>query len=374
MKGVAICLAAGVAVTLQGCGGGSTTTQKPGPTPPPTTTPAPGPAPEPTPSGPDGQFTGPEAETYLNDLYMGFDPDDDTSPLGVTVNMQSGSDFHFFCGGSCYEGHADCRISTSVVNKHVQISQSDNYVQTMDRPVGLVFNQSAVESQFTKCSYVYDGASFTKLNLGCGCAALGTGCGNVMSAYSNFDCAYSDNFDANACTNACQASNSTLPCMQADPTTEDVEPCYCKSDHLSQKFPNYDVDASNVPQCYYKGPAFYPGTTTASETREMLTRRMTSQVTNHSYDTERYKPEYWNEVVLDANVVLEALQAKAAAVVVAIVYAPTFKQLAQALADNMKTQYNMSMPVPVILFDTTVNVTTTPPYVYEATAVESVTV
>lgn len=72
--------------------------------------------------------------------------------------------------------------------------------------------------------------------------------------------------------------------------------------------------------------------------------------------------------------VLEALQAKAAAVVVAIVYAPTFKQLAQALADNMKTQYNMSMPVPVILFDTTVNVTTTPPYVYEATAVESVTV
>jgi len=310
----------------------------------------------------------------MNDLYMGFDPDDDTSPTGVTINMQGSDDFTFYClanGTGCNEGYADCRISTSIYNKHMLVSEDGMYQVTMDRGQGIVFNQSAVLSQYLKCSYVYDGASFNKVYGGCGCAALGAAdCGSTMSAYSNHDCPYIADFVSNTCINACEQNTSM--CVEADTTTERVEPCYCSSPHLDGIYPGYDVDSTLQSQCYFKGPAFGGGT---DETRDMLKRRVTSQETNGGIEDvtgegERWKQGYWNELVLDANVVFEVLRRKPAEAIVAFVYLKgdvVAKAKAATMAASMQYDYSMQQPVPLIAFDTTVNVTETAPYSFEST-------
>jgi len=309
----------------------------------------------------------------MNNLYMGFDPDDETSPTGVTINMQGSDDFTFFCaanGTSCHNGYADCRISTSIYNKHMLVNEEGKYQVTMRRGQGIVFNQSAVLSQYLKCSYVYDGASFTKLYGGCGCAALaGEDCGNVMSAYGNHDCPYTADFVANTCINACEQNTSM--CVEADTTTENVEPCYCNSPHLAEQYPSYDEDSTTQSQCYFKGAAFGGGT---DETRAMLKRRVRSQATNGGTEDvagegERWKQGYWNELVLDANVVFEVLNRRPAEAIVAFVYKkddPVAKANAATMAASMQFDYHMQQPVPLIAFDASVNVTETAPYSFES--------
>jgi len=157
--------------------------------------------------------------------YMAFDPDDDTSDLGVTVDMRPNGVFDFFCstnGSSCFKGDADCRVSASLMNNRVMITEENRFAGIMSRTQGIVFNQTTVETRLAKCSYVYDGATDRRLNGGCGCGALGQAeCSDIMSAYYDRDCAFSDTFDANACRESCQA-NDTATCIQANPTSERV--------------------------------------------------------------------------------------------------------------------------------------------------------
>lgn len=395
MKGVAICLAAGVAVTLQGCGGGSTTTQ-PGPTPPPTTTPAPGPpapAPDPTPTGPDGQYNGADAAEYLNNHYMDYDPDNDASHMGVAINFRGDDKFQFFCsvnGTTCYLGKADCRTSAALMNKRLMITEQDTMKTFSAQKVGIAFNMSSVERQLHKCSYVYDGATDRKLNMGCGCGSLGTDSCDVVSAFDNNDCALANpwnSFVTQDCMNACYNDEST--CIKAAPGTQNVEPCYCSSTDLEDKWPDYNMNSTIQGQCYFKAKNFYTGVngtgteTSTDETRDMLKRRMTSQVTPTAFEdageeTPRYKPEYWNEIVLDGFRIFQMLDGDFPAhLVVAIVYdkqdavAP---ESAQRMANEMKENYNMQQPVPIIAYDLTVNVTTTGPFEFQGSAAETVTV
>lgn len=308
---------------------------------------------------------------------MAFDPTDDTSAMGVTINMADA--FEIFCGvngSTCFEGRADCRISASIYNKHMMISESNKFVPTMSRHSGVVYSPEAVENQLAKCSYAYDGSSDQKLNGGCGCGALGPAgagaCDDVMSAYFNHDCAWSATFDADACRNACRASDSTGACLQATPQTEKVEPCWCSSGHLANVWPNYDQNAAEgQDQCYFKGPAFYPGSG-EQETRAMLKRRFESQQTNGSIQQNDlsanisvYKPEKWNEIVLDGKVAFDMLNTNPESVVIAFVYQKDDTpglNFAQAMQTQFLEQY--SVTIPLVAFDTHVDVSTTPPFVF----------
>jgi len=83
----------------------------------------------------------------------------------------------------------------------------------------------------------------------------------------------------------------------------------------------------------------------------------------------RYKPGYWTEVVLDGRVLFQILNAKPAHAIVAFIYDKdnaVGKLNAQALASRMQTEYGMQEPVPIIAFDTTVDVTETEPFSFES--------
>lgn len=393
MKGVAICLVAGVAVTLHGCGGGSTTTVKPGP---PTPTPAPGPpapAPDPTPTGPDGQYSGEDAAKYLNNRYMDYDPDNDATHMGVAINFRGDSDFTFFCsvnGTGCFMGKADCRTSAALMNKRLMITEQDTMRTFAGQSVGIAFNMSSVEAQLHKCSYVFDGATDRKVNMGCGCGSLGTDSCDVLSAYDNNDCALANpwsSFVAQTCKNACYNNEST--CIKAAPDTQNVEPCYCSSTNMQFQWPDYNMDSTTQGQCYFKAKNFYTGVngtgteTSTDETRDMLKRRMTSQVTPTTHEdvgeaTPRYKPAYWNEIVLDGWRIFQILNGDYPAhLVVAIVYdkADVVAPLnAQNMANQMKENYGMQQAVPIIAWDATVNVTETGPFEFQGSAAETATV
>jgi len=305
---------------------------------------------------------------------MAWNPDDDESHVGVTIDMRPDDKFEFFCranGSTCYNGNGDCRISASIANNRVMITNTSRFAGVMSRTQGIVFNQTTVDTRLAKCSYVYDGASDRRLNGGCGCGALGgADCHDVMSAYTNNDCAASDSFDANACQNACRSNSSD--CMKANPTTQMVETCYCESPHLHA---DYDKDSTLTSQCYFKAPNFF-NSTGADETRNMLKRRLESQFAtpvNEPLDANktmfRYKPEYWTEVVLDGEVMFETLRSKPAHAIIAFIYDKANavgKLNAQTMARTMQAEFNMTKPVPVVAFDSTVNVTETAPFSFES--------
>lgn len=305
---------------------------------------------------------------------MAWDPDDDTSNMGVTIDMRPDDKFEFYCGtngSTCYNGGADCRISAAIANNRVMITNTSRFAGIMRRTQGIAFNQTTVETQLAKCSYVYNGASYGRLNQGCGCGALGGNCSDVMSAYYNNDCAYSSSFDAAACTAACETNSSE--CMKANPATHNVETCYCSSPHMRA---GYNENTTLESQCYFKAPSFFSGTDTTDETREMLKRRIQSQaaepvneVVNPKTGETRYKPEYWTEVVLDAMPMFEILNSKPAHAIVAFIYDKANavgKVNAQKMADRMQTEYHMKQPVPIVAFDSTVDVTKTAPFSFES--------
>jgi len=251
------------------------------------------------------------------------------------------------------------------------MGENSNFANGLNRNAGIVFNQATVESQMSKCSYVYDGATDRRLNGGCGCGADGAAsCANVLCAFNDNDCAYSDPFDTNVCRQHCQ--NGDPECVNATPDTYYVETCYCSSPHL---VPGYDTASTLTPQCYFKAPNFYNGTSSSDETRDMLKRRVQSQwahpVNEPVGDQTRYKPGYWTEVVLDGRVVFEKLNSRPAEAIVAFIYKKNdavAKLFATTMAQTMQTEYGMTQPVPLVAFDTTVNVTTTPPFSFESSS------
>merc|ERR1711871_119386 len=163
-----------------------------------------------------------DAMAMLNTMYLGFDTDDDSSPVGVTMSMAADKhDFssNLYCADvvdtDCYEGRADCRMSCSLLNHKVMISEHDNGVYAvpgMEREVGYVFNQTLVETYFGKCAMIYDGASMHSYNGGCGRGARGTpNCTDPKSAF----------FDQ------CEDHPPAHTCAREDP---EVENWMCKCD------------------------------------------------------------------------------------------------------------------------------------------------
>lgn len=287
---------------------------------------------------------------WMNNLYTGYNPDDDTSPLGVTIQMHE--DFNFYCGEGCFNGNADCRVSASIYNHRVMVTQKSNSIAITTVNAagsGMLFNQTAVETKLAKCSYQFDGATFNRLNQGCGCGAGGSmDCDDPMSAFNNVD------------------PESNKPATGSSPH---VTRCSCESPLA------FKATKTTDEQCYWKGPAFYlPDGASDDGTRKMLAQRVAnSEGEEQIGNIVRVKNEFWNEVVIDGKVLLEELQRDAVRTIPAMVYqkgSAAAKEQAVVLAKEMASQYHLAAPVPVIAFDKEKDVSTGGPFVFEGCAAD----
>jgi len=354
MKGMLVMFSvAGVAMLLHGCGGDT-----PAPTPaPPATTGTTTTTPLPFRTKP---MTSQEAADYLNKLYLGFSEADQTTQIGVTISMAaqvSGFFANIFCSQffnpdvngytTCFKGQADCRMSTSTLS-HGWMTDSNTKGKLASfggRSVGYVFNQTMVEQKWTKCSYIWDGASFRLYNRGCGDGAPSVECGPTETNAFNNKCgadldhtctADDDEIKRKICV-------GTLPGGTAPvPTRHDTEP-----------------------ECFFPGPAFdYHGQSDfkfgQDYTREMAKQRLKY---NDGSDKEGPNTEKNNEVVLDEELLIHDIWQNPITAIPAIVYTKKTnknglnKKYAQGIRDDLCKAYgceqNGGGVIPLVMIDDT---------------------
>jgi hypothetical protein len=287
----------------------------------------------------------------LNALYTAFDEDDPTSGNGVTIRMTD--DFTMWCGTGCDNGQADCRVSASVYNHKIMLNhETRNVAVTMSRDAGIVFNQTAVETVFGKCSYMYDGATFHRVNRGCGCDSDVPYCGNHGSPWNNEDCDWAGNP---------RTWNQPVPgsCHPNTATSPDV--VQCRYD-VNQKHPIPDGGLSQLSTTAIQ--PFWPGVAlngtegkVEDQLRGMLLSRIENQAAIPTEDVHeahlRYKQEYWNEIILDAEVLTNALNADPRAAVAAFIYVRGHgpgRDKANRMSQKAVQDYG-GPPIPVIELD-----------------------
>jgi len=318
-------------MTLQGCGGA-------GPTP--SSTPTPAPTPAPTVHHKTQPMSASAMVDYLNKQYMGFDETDPASPIGLVASMASQpSSFYknIFCSvqpnplgnTSCSEGRTDCRMSASLYNHKMLISsKTGSPLLGLSRATGYVFNHTLVENQVGRCSYVWDGASDKKYNVGCGGGAPGD-CGSNTSAF------------ADICPSTGKICTATDPesvrgyCKGYLGGTEEVPPTHEGHDQCS--FPGPAID--------YRRQAGWKAAT--SYMRDMATNR--TKFSNGS-DSEGPNVEKWNEVVIDERLLLPLIDYDPAVAIPAFLYVsgpPQNKQMAQAMRDEF-CKFNSVDKIPII--------------------------
>jgi len=276
----------------------------------------------------------------MNSLYMGFDPRDDSSPLGVTISMQN--EWAIYCsevGVGCYQGHADCRFSASLYNHNMMLDRKSHGIKiTMSRVAGIVFNQTEVEKSIGKCSYMFDGASFNRYNGACGCGATSFECDNPHSAFGNI----------------CPSTGKTCK-------VEDQEVAQCSCEVMPE--PN----RSDVTQCYWSGAGMdrHRVQPHADQTRKMVKARLRHQDGSDSSD----RLEYWNEVVVDEHLMLERLRADPVPVIPAFVYLKGNSagiKFARKMRDDYALEFSVRAEIPLVALDPSVDVTTGHgPFVFE---------
>lgn len=253
----------------------------------------------------------------LNEMYMGFNASNDSSPLGVTVSFAGDtSEFgkNLFCHGyvntSCFNGNNDCRMSTAMINHLVMTQQQDSgrkVAPLMNRAVGYIFNQSLTENYFGKCAYLYDGADSLNVNLGCGASApIPADCDNKQSAFYN------------QCSS--DGGNSYHTCIRSDP---EIEGMLCKSAaDVSPPYGTIDPPQhKNDRTCIYEMPALIvddPSTWTAPENptnhlRDAMKQRVQGdEITNQQQE--------WNEIVVDERLLIPRIEYDPTHTILAFVY------------------------------------------------------
>jgi len=285
------------------------------------------PASQPVPSLDIHAACGADESCIVNELnlqYMAFDENDPNSVLGVTIRMTD--DFSIWCGGACFNGFADCRVSASIYNHRVMTRHGSNdVVVTMGRDSGIIFNQAAVEATLGKCYYMYDAATFTRVNRGCGCPAHHNGCDQPDSAFASL--ATGMHPDADEC--ACDSQNPRIPTPER--TTDQM--------------------------CFWRGPSFDTnGGHTDNQLRDMVMQRIANQegATEDVGESHlRYRQEYWNEIVMDGALMQEEIRSDPRSVVTAFVYV-TGHHGGRNKANRMSQQVVEDFggpPIPVIEID-----------------------
>jgi len=292
----------------------------------------------------------------LNELFTGFDPNDPTKPVGVTVKMmafreQAGIE----CGHTCHGG-PNCRVSASVYNSWMPIHPDNTSALSMEgRIFGVVYNQSRVEKEFGKCSYMYDASSWGRVNRGCGCGSKMQGNCDVEDApFKNQDCKYAPNDPAHwkPLNGTCKTNTESSP---------NVETCWCHSQHRQADTPTAAEQTTTSQQCYFRGPAMYPPHGSfESELREMALARLANQQFNETLEdgTVRIRSAYWNEVMLDGKLLKRKLRKEQARKsIVAIVYIRGMggEPEAELVRSDMRERYGKPS-IPIIEADTSLDV------------------
>lgn len=263
-----------------------------------------------------------EAADYLNDLWTGYDENNDTSPLGVTLTLLNPGSTSFysniFCGPfndpwnpfakknhtGCHVGGADCRLSTSIYShKYILEEKSKMIWPALQRMEGVAFNQERIENRYAKCSYLWDGATQNKKFRGCGPGG-GADCSVSTSAFAN-KCA-----DGKTCTwdspdvkaVACQGygGQSPPPAHFAD------NPCFFPGPAIA-----YGEETLCGDSCTWQGKA------SDNKLRDMIKWRMKY---NNGSDGTSGNIRRYNEVVLDQLLMLPDMQSDPASVVTAFLF------------------------------------------------------
>jgi len=343
MLSVPACLAAALAaaMTLQGCGKPDTTTT--------TTTSMPTPPPTPSPTPAPGQpWDGKSLAALMNQEFHSYTPKDNSSGIGIYLRLTE--DPKIYCGGECYAGKPDCKISGMILNDKQMVHHDTGSIATsFGKATAWYINTTLVRTKLAKCSFTWDGGTDAKLNGGCGCHVDASSCSDPA-------CAYFDKCDGQKCSN----------------NSKQVYTCECANQPQS----GWPKSWEQGPVCFWKGPAFYPPAgRSADETHTMLDQRVMFQ----SNPGQQPLPDnyiQWNEMVLDGNLLLEEMERDPVATMPAIVYIPDVhgkpyavnaaKQMAQQL---QKLHPKMTKPVPIIMVDTKVDARQpgSKPFVFEGT-------
>jgi hypothetical protein len=332
-----IILAMGISLLLHGCGGGggggggatttTTTTQLV----------------VPSRSKP---MTSTMAAAYLNKLYLGkFNQSDTTSPLGVTISMAAQtrnfnenlfcSQIHgapFYIDGKqtkCFNGQADCRMSACLINNEWMISNRTKALTPFGkRAVGYVFNQSLVESKWTKCSYIWDGASANNYNRGCGAGAPGNSC-EKDSGIAFYD--------------ICPDSKKTCTAQDSN-----VKRAVCQIPSLAAYGGETPVPTTHdgQTQCVFPGVAFdfhgqfdyKPG---KDHTHDMVQYRLQYNFGKGSKiaDVDVVNIELNNEIVIDEKLLIPDLWEDPVAAIPAFIYAKSNQVIAKEEVSTMRDQF-----------------------------------
>lgn len=234
------------------------------------------------------------------------------------------NDFKLYCGdfpGSlktqCYKGQADCRTSSSLYNKRMMIDRRfDGVMITMSRTTGVIFNTSMVQTKLGKCSYQFDGASFNRLNGGCGCGSPGmANCSDHRSAFYDLDPATYTSGDMSATGGKLCTDESTA-----------VSSCNCEN---VQDKPTRPEQV----QCYWDGVALYKDHK-QDQTRKMIAQRIQNE--GDAYDL----LSAWNEIVVDNHVLNQELERDPAPAIPAMLYVknPDGNVAATQIAKRTATQ------------------------------------
>lgn len=212
----------------------------------------------------------------LNALFTAWDPDNDTSPLGLLLSL--GSPLNTPCN-ECDSAHAasDCRVSTALLNHKVSVP-GRNMLFQLGNIGGFVYWPETV-APMIMCSYGMDGATDGRANHGCGCeisSACGGHAAECPSACENY----------NPQTGGPFARNSSM-----------LTSCHCT--------PGEGLDQ----HCFWEGPSFYYGEGT-DELRSMVKQR---------YESMDKAATAWNEVVVSSVAHDRSLKQDAAGLIAAFV-------------------------------------------------------
>jgi hypothetical protein len=304
-----------------------------------------------------------DAMQELNELYMGWHQHNKSTKYGVTIRfiqtghiMEEGHHW-YYCHDSCTQGFNDCRVSASLLNNQTmvcrgdcKVDQDDNtsypaYAQgAMHTSIGVAFNQTYVENEVGKCYYQFDGSSTYRYNHGCGCGAnndVMTDCKSPQSPYNNID---------------------PKTGKQMDSSSAEVADCHCGDGRLAKPMPKTTLQS----QCYWKGPAFDTSAGDGiNELSNMMDQRMSNQ---HGYDVvqaqNRSRLAYWNEVVIDGDLLTQQLAVDPSVAITAVIWMMTGNRLldkntfsyANKLAEYFRTAYGFTSAPAVVALDQRVDV------------------
>lgn len=301
----------------------------------------------------------------LNAAYSGFDPSNDTSPLGVFVHV-SGSQTEVSstepyitkCKPNCLFNYvSECRVSTTLLNRANGYMQNDwafmkakcaalpelcnvtvgiwpgtgNSADSFYSTPGLLY-AGPVPEKATKCAYAFDASSDMRPNRGCGCSINKPNC---APSNPNWPCPNGHN----ACTD--QDPLSKLHKITASSAV--VEACQCaKMGETESTDPTWQGATTATVKCLWQGPQFFHG-----RGQDELRRALKQQ---HNFVKIATDP--WNEFVLDGEALNAAIAADPAHAVTAIFYPLTSAcekahcaDAAHAVQENYKKRYGVNLPI-----------------------------